>query len=220
MAVSFDPKSLSAPLQQTVQQAREQATQQTWNRVSPETQAAVKQRIQQSSEALREAKTQLETQLNEQVGQRSEQARQSARGFGDRSGQALGEKLHQVQGWFSQPVQHWLEEHRVIVWATAHPFWAAIALLLLVILSFNLLKVILNPKNWLKVLALPVRLAKIGLGTDDESLYFEQTLSPGEVRQGEVQAILRRLEALNKEQELLHGQLSALLGPERTKTKL
>lgn len=213
MAVSFDPQSFAAPLQQTAKQATEQAVQRTWNKVPPGTKEAVNQRLQQSGESLRGAKAQ----LSEQVSQRSEQARQGAEGLGDRLSHFLGDKLHHAQGWFSQPIQHWLDEHRVIAWATAHPFLAAIALLVLAILSLNLLKAVLNPRNWLKVLALPLRIAQLGLGNDEESLHFEQTLQPGSLRQGEVKAILGRLEALNKEQELLHGQLKELLGSEANK---
>lgn len=216
MAVSFDPQSFAAPLQQTAKQATQQAAQRTWNKVPAGTKEAVNQRLQQSGDSLRGAKTQ----LSEQVSQRSEQARQGAEGMGDRLSQFLGDKLHHVQGWFSQPVQHWLDEHRVIAWATAHPFIAAIGLVLLAILSLNLLKALLNPRNWLKIFSVPLQLAKLGLGTDDESLYFEQTLQPGDIRQGEVKAILGRLEALNKEQELLHQQLKSLLGTEASKTKL
>lgn len=209
MAVSFDPQSFAAPLQQTAKQATEQAAQLSWSKVPPGTKDAVTQKFQQSSESLRGAKAQ----LSSQVSQRSEQARQSAEGLGDRFGHFLGDKLHQAQGWMSQPIQHWLDEHQVIAWVMAHPILSAIALLLLAILSLNLLKAILNPRNWIKVLSLPLRLAQAGLGlSDNEPIYFEQTLKPGDVRQGEVKAILGRLEALNKEQEILHGQLKQLLG--------
>lgn len=215
MAVSFDPQSFAGPLQQTAKQATQQAAQRTWNKVPTGTQEAVNQRWQQSGESLRGA----QAQLSEQISQRSEQAKQGAEGLGDRLSHTLSGGLHQVQGWFSQPVQHWLEEHRVIAWATAHPFWAVIGLVVLAILSLNLFKVVLNPRNWLKALSLPLRLAKLGLGTDEKSLSFEQTLQPGSLRQGEVKAILGRLEALNKEQEILHGQLKQLLGSEASKTE-
>ena len=212
MAVSFDPQSFAAPLQQTAKQA----TQQAWSKVPPGSKEAVNQRLQRSGDSLRGAKAN----LSEQVSQRSEQAKQGAEGLGDRLSHFLGDKLHHIQGWLSQPIQHWLEEHRVIAWATAHPFIAAIGLIILAILSLNLLKAVLNPRNWLKVLAFPMRLAQLGLGTDEDSLYFEQTLQPGNLRQGEVKAILGRLEALNKEQEILHGQLKELLGNEASKTKV
>ncbi len=208
MAVSFDPQSFAAPLQQTAKQATEQAAQLSWSKVPPGTKDAVTQKFQQSSESLRGAKAQ----LSGQVSQRSEQARQGAEGVSDKLGHFLGDKLHQVQGWMSQPVQHWLDEHQVIAWVVAHPILGAIALLLLAILSLNFLKAVLNPRNWLKVLSLPLRLAQTGLGLSDEPMYFEQTLKPGDVRQGEVKAILGRLEALNKEQEILHGQLKEILG--------
>ncbi len=215
MAVSFDPQSLAATLQQTAKQAIQQSAQPAWSKVPVESKAAINQRLQRSGESVRGAKAS----LSEQVSQRSEQARQGAEGLGDRFSHFLGDKLHHVQGWLSQPIQHWLEEHRVIAWATAHPFVAAIGLLILAILSLNLLKVILNPRNWLKVLSFPLRLLQFGLGTDEESLSFEKTLQPGSLRQGEVKAILGRLEALNKEQEILHKQLKELLSNEDSKTQ-
>jgi hypothetical protein len=224
MAAPFDPRALATP----VQQATQQAAQQAWERVPPGAKEAVGQRLSQSLAQSRESWQGAKAQLSEQITQRSEQARQGATGvsdsvgslLNDRLGQPLAERLHQVQGWFSLPVQHWLEEHRVIGGVVAHPILSAIALLLLAILSLNLLKVMLNPRNWITLLSLPWRLAKLGLGLDEETLYFEQTLQPGNLRKGEVDAILRRLEALNKEQEILHGQLKDLLSEEAQKTKI
>lgn len=216
MAAPFDPRALVTP----VQQATQQAAQQTWERIPPGAKEAVTQRLSQSLAQSSESWQEAKAQFSEQLAQRSEQLRQGATGVSDsvgnllhdRLGPTLAERLQQVQGWFSLPVQRWLEEHRVIGWVTGHPIGAAIALLLLAILSLNLLKVLLNPRNWLKLLSLPWRLAQLGLGLDEETLHFEQTLQPGDIRKGEVDAILRRLDALNKEQEILHGQLKSLLG--------
>lgn len=212
-----------------------------WANVTPqtlplETKAALSDRLQQSlrqsGESLQQAKIQLSGQIGEQLSQRSQQVRQGAEGLGQRLdevladrlpddltahwpdslGTGLGDRLHQLQAWLSLPAQRWLGEHRLVVWATAHPVGAVFGGLLLAVLSFNLLKLVLNPANWLKLFSLPWRPAKLGLGDEEEVLYLEQTLQPGELRKGEINALLGRLEALNKEQEILHEQLRLLLG--------
>lgn len=212
ITAGLDPRSLAAP----VQQAAHQAGQQAWELVPSGTKALLQQQASQGRQGLTQAKTL----LTDQAAQRSEQAQQGLqglRGWGEQVSTGATALVQRVEALLSQPVQQWLVEHQVMVWAARHPVWAAIALLFLAVLALNLLRILLNPRNWLRLLSWPLGLAQVGLASDPEPLSLEQRLQPGEIRQSEVNAVLRRLEALNKEQEILHGQLKNLLGEQDPK---
>lgn len=204
LLVALDSHAFSASAQQAMQQL--------WSRIPADTRQALQQQANQSSQFLNQTKTD----WADQASQRSEQMQQSLRQVSDQA-EAIATKTAQgAEDLLSQPMQQWLAEHRALGWAMEHPIWAAIAGLALAIISFNLLRIVLNPRYWLLLLSAPLRFSQKQVGQVPLSL--EQTLRPGEIRQGEVRAILRRLDALAKEQEILHGQLKALLGGQKTES--
>jgi hypothetical protein len=127
--------------------------------------------------------------------------------------------VQETENFLTQPIQTWLEDHRMIAWAIAHPLLAFGGLLVMVLMFGGLLRAIarLTEQVWILLLKAPLKLGKWLLSLVSRA--FRQTTAPKSLpvstyigdRKERLHDILNQLEAIRQEQDELLKEVKSII---------
>lgn len=208
-----------------------QATQQAKTAVSE----SAGQAIQSLNQITENAKTSVSETTNNAlttVSEKTNQAINSVTAATDAAKASLQETIQQaetlnrtlsegIQASINSSLNSWIADHPRLVWLVNHPLQTLGLLLLGIFLFSGLLKAVsnLSEKFWVVLFSSPFKLVSSGLGLISKSSQGREKkledILRGNDRQTRITAIINRLEAIKKEQDLLLEELAGLIKAEK-----